>query len=208
MKIKILALPRTGSTYLLNTLRQNFKDYKYYTEPNSMSENTDRFYNFLDYVKKTYDFVYQTKPEDVLSDKVIVKTMHYHKPLDEELWGKDWYTIKLMRRNEFQQTLSLCLGLKSSNFVEPDDKTFRIEEEEFKSGFKFIQEKANKLKEIKADMTVYYEDLTFEPVTDLQNLGFEVKEKNYQKWNKMSDKRKTCENYEEVLKIYETLKNE
>ena len=176
MKINILSLPRSGSTYLYDIFRKAYPDYTHYFEPlrkNHLGSSKEET------IRKSLDDigVSISKSVDFNQDNIITKNMITHEN-NGIPYGDDWYTIKLIRNNSFDQTLSLIIALRNGNFFIDEKETFEIDEKYFVDVFNnYIKPYKEDLKEASADLTVYYEDLSYLPNKDLCKLGFPCKHK-------------------------------
>lgn len=194
MRINILSHPRSGSTYLYDIMTKAMPDHFGYFEPNRIFKNDpeiEQNYNTSTF-RKDY-------PVNWNNNNIITKNhLHHQQP------PGNWYTIKIIRKDIFQSALSLSLGLISKNFVFIDDNVYHILPDKFIENLKFIYLQAKNLNNHKSDLLVYYEDLTFDPITDLNNLGFHTTH-NITPISKMVDKKKTVQNYNELREIYEKI---
>lgn len=191
MKINIVSHPRSGSTYLYDIISQAMPDHLAYFEPNRISKKD---------ISMGKSMFRDDSPVDWSKDNIITKNHIYH----EQPPGK-WYTIKIIRKDIFQSALSLSLGMVTKNFLNQDSSRHYIDPNQFVDYLKFIHEQAYDLNRYHTDVSVYYEDLTFDPNTDLRSIGFTFSVGNIKPIKKMVDKTKTIENYEELREIYEKI---
>lgn len=196
MRINILTNSRSGSNYLFHVFRNNFPDYEYALEPNSdrIAKEISEYPWHLKFLKE------HNIPKievDWSSDNIITKNMIF-----QQQPPGDWYTIRLIRKNLFEQTLSATLAVTSKNFLSRTNEVYEIEVDRFVRYAKYLKEQNEILENTSSDDKIYYEELTFDPKTDLERLGFELNNK-ITPIPKLTDKKQTIINYDELRYIFD-----
>ena len=161
MNTLILSVPRSGSTYLY-TILYPLHDCVY-SEPFRKVTDPTQFVNTLP------------------ADNVLIKS-HYRqlrwlgRPTHDRFMGRDWNIIMLLRRNVFAMTISRAMAIHTGeykDFTYGQDDIFTL------NIYDVIALHADSLRFI-ADLVdaclptptvLYYEDLTFDPVTDCTTMG-------------------------------------
>lgn len=187
MKIQIIALPRSGSSYLRSMLdfqMSNNKDYFSISEPFNSSKNH----------KLTNDnILYCIKNKK----NVLVKNMIF------ELFDNNLifdYVICLSRKNLFEATLSRVIALTTNNWDKNHSNELRITINflEFKKFLDETLEWNNKILNTKCDKLVFYEDLTFNSEVDIKIFEGRVEHKHYYQTSLLYDKQAIITNYLEL----------
>lgn len=196
MRINILTNSRSGSNYLFHVFRNNFPDYEYALEPNCdrIAKEISEYPWHLKFLKE------HNIPKievDWSSDNIITKNMIF-----QEQPPGDWYVIKLIRKNLFEQTLSITHAITSKDFLNPKDERYHLDENVFMNFARYHKEQNELLEQAECDDKIYYEELTFDPKTDLERLGFELNNK-ITPIPKLKDKKQTIINYDELKYIFD-----
>lgn len=192
MRINILSHPRSGSNYLYDIFTQAYPNHHCYFEPNRISKDDVVLQNNISKSNLRQDGFTGWGHNDI-----ITKNHVYH----EQPPGS-WTTIKIIRKDLFEASLSFALGLTSKNFVLNNNIKYEVKEEIYDWALDFIFNQQRKMKDIISDYTIYYEDLTFNPNLDLEQLGFKT-DKVIEPISKMADKESTILNYNELRNRYE-----
>ena len=179
MKIRIVSIPRSGSSYLgsvlINTL---FSDHTYMNEPFMSVTDAD-----LETVKDSWK---EKIAEIAATDDIIVKVhMHHLEQLEklellEEFKDIEFDKTFFISRDDIAEAaISLTLsGITGSWYEDTHEETsVEIDEERLIGNLNFIKLHTDRMKENIYDLTVdkiiSYEELTFERLEDIVLLGFE-----------------------------------
>lgn len=173
MKIQIISIPRSGSSYLIKLIS---KKLELSANTYSISEifNPLKNYNFENVLEniKNYNSVITKNHVNHLS--AIQKTMP-----DKFFQFKNvnWFTIVLLRKDIFENTISRCISYITgewNNYSYTDNNCFYIDVDYFISN---LNETINywhivdqNTLEIEYNKIVYYEDLTFNANIDFKHL--------------------------------------
>jgi hypothetical protein len=178
MKIQIISMSRTGSTYLFHLFRKYLPvDYLLLSEP------------FGDIKMKTYNKKYVNKIiKHASKHKNIILKSHINQfyniqdqqQIDFFLNSNDWYSILLLRKDLFRCCLSHVVAHSIRNFGDKlyEETVLTIDQEMFNN---FLNSKLFNLERMaeyktknKSSVLFYYEDFTFNEKEDLSkfNLDF------------------------------------
>lgn len=187
MKIQIIALPRSGSSYLRSMLdfqMSNNEDYFSISEPFNSSKNH----------KLTNDeILYCIKNKK----NVLVKNMIFEL-FDNNLMFD--YVICLSRKNLFEATLSRVIALTTNKWDESysDELQITINFLEFKKFLDETLEWNEKILDTKCDKLIFYEDLVFNSVVDIKLFDCILEHKNEYNTSLLYNKQKIITNYLEL----------
>jgi len=203
MKIQILSMPRTGSSYLKTML--NFQMTKYVNYFTISEPFNDSKQSLIKYQNRN-TIINSIKS----SDNALVKS-HIHELINiqhtdvfKEYSAIDWYTICLLRRNIFTLTLSRVIAISTGVW---DNQNFKnlimhIDFEIFKN---YLIQTLNWIRFIKLNSfnfifhkVVFYEDLLFKSESDLNNIGIPVTHTTYYAPSRLYLKRDIISNYNEL----------
>jgi hypothetical protein len=179
MKILIVSIPRSGSSYLgsvlVNTL---FSDHTYMNEPFMAVADDDIETVKDDWAEKIADIA--------AAENTIVKVHMHHLEQMEKIELLDEFkaiefdkTFFISRDDIAEAALSLTLsGITGSWYEDTHEETsVEIDEERLIGDFNFIKYHTDRMKtnvyDIEADKIISYEDLTFDRLEDIVLLGFE-----------------------------------
>jgi hypothetical protein len=179
MKIRIVSIPRSGSSYLSSVLTNTlFSDHKYLNEPFMSVADED-----LETVKEEWT---DKIAEIAASEDIIVKVhMHHLEQMEKLELLEDFKSIEfdktffISRDDIAEAALSLTLsGITGSWYEDTHEETsVEIDEERLIGNFNFIKFHTDNMKknvyDIEADKVISYEDLTFDRLEDIVLLGFE-----------------------------------
>lgn len=162
MKLLILSIPRTGSSYLIDALNPYFK--KRLSEPFRKTPNAESIIHLAE-----------------TSKHILVKTHYYQLPKDKQLRDKflniNWKTVVLLRRDIFKCSTSFALAMHLNEFRDysyNNSSKFIIDEDHYLKCLTQIVRWKDELAEYASKLSnsqiIYYEDLTFVPSIDASNL--------------------------------------
>lgn len=206
MRIKILSVPRSGSTYLYHVLTQAFPDHICCMEQRPENNLNNGYIDKIEQItakslSKLYDIKsFRLDNVDWQSENIIAK-LHIHQPQH----GDNWHTIKLMRKDEFKQILSFAIAIQTLNFIDYRQKEMAVSHSAFKFAYSLVSKQISKIKTAKCDKQIYYEDLSFDPYTDLKLLGFNTNVETITTIKKNPDHKKIVKNYSELEELYKHL---
>lgn len=201
MRIEIISMPRTGSTYLYSIIKKHV--------PNCYGAAEPFYFDSLQ--ECSPDFAIQWKLKKLISNvrkfsNAVLKThMHQREQIvsnNAEYENLQWTKILLLRRNIFEAVLSFTIANHINDYSNPDvDRPITIHETAFLSKLEkvldmwklFVQYKnQNKYHHI-----VYFEDLTFDPAIDLQKFNISVGP-THNEYIKRQDKNTIVKNYDDL----------
>lgn len=179
MKIRIVSIPRSGSSYLGSVLTNTlFSDHTYMNEPFMSVADAD-----LETVKDDWT---AKIAEIATAEDVIVKVhMHHLEQMEKLDLLEDFKSIEfdktifISRDDIAEAALSLTLsGITGSWYEDTHEETsVEIDEERLIGNLNFIKFHTDNMKENIYDLTVdkiiSYEELTFDRLEDIVLLGFE-----------------------------------
>lgn len=179
MKIRIVSIPRSGSSYLGSVLANTlFSDHTYMNEPFMSVADAD-----LETVKDEWA---EKIAEIAAAEDIIVKVhMHHLEQMEKLELLEDFKSIEfdktffISRDDIAEAALSLTLsGITGSWYEDTHEETsVEIDEERLIGNFNFIKFHTDNMKENIYDLTVdkivSYEELTFDRLEDIVLLGFE-----------------------------------
>ncbi len=189
MKIQIISLPRSGSSYLRSMIDAQLNDLDNYfsiSEPFNHSKN------------------HKLKPNEIIdkiknNKNVLVKTMIFEKR-NEDFNSLFDYTICLTRRNLFEATLSRMIALETKNWDNPHDEKTKVSFD-FEYYKIFLNETKfwnKQLLKFSNCNLLYYEDLSFDSLIDINKLSIPIEHKNNYKTCLLYCKKDIVLNYEEL----------
>lgn len=187
MKIQIIALPRSGSSYLRSMLdfqMSNNEDYFSISEPFNSSKNH----------KLTNDeILYCIKNKK----NVLVKNMIFEL-FDTNLMFD--YVICLSRKSLFEATLSRVIALTTNKWDESysDELKITINFLQFKKFLDETIEWNEKILDTKCNKLIFYEDLAFNSAVDIELFDGIVEHKNEYNTSLLYNKQKIITNYLEL----------
>ena len=200
MKINIISLPRTGSSYLIKCLvYHTIKSDKFF----SVSEPFNRAKNF--------SYTFEMLEEKVQNSSfVIIKTQIfelYENNFEIETWTNMFsYIITLVRKNIFEASLSRFISTKFGHWDKRDlTQTLYVEWEEFVNFVNQTLLWSEKVIATRSDKLIFYEDLSFKSNNDI--LLFKLPTKylqrldQYYKSEPYLKKEKVILNYKEIKDI-------
>lgn len=175
MKIQIVSLPRTGSSYLRQMLNYKLHSDMYNYDVDENEPFNDENYHQLGKEKEYYAL---GKIHKILSNNnVVVKNHYYHlyrlykdfPKLYEKYNKNNFINYCLLRKNFFESCLSTAIASKTNSWSTPyaydNNLNLEIPFSEFEEELKIYKNywllvAENRLK-IEYKKIVYYEDLTF-----------------------------------------------
>jgi len=189
MKIQIISLPRSGSSYLRSMIDcqlNNVDDYFTISEPFNLSKK---------HKLTQSEILYQIKNKK----NVLVKNIIFELE-NVDLNNLFDYIICLTRKDIFEATLSRVIALKTNKWDEPQDSNLKLTINflEFKN---FLDETVRwnkKILNIKSNKLVFYEDLTFDSLNDLSLFDNLISHKKSYQTVLLYDKQKLVANYSEL----------
>lgn len=187
MKIQIIALPRSGSSYLRSMLdfqMSNNEDYFSISEPFNSSKNH----------KLTNDEILHCIKN---KKNVLVKNMIFEL-FDTTLMFD--YVICLSRKNLFEATLSRVIALTTNKWDESysDELKITINFLQFKKFLDETIEWNEKILDTKCNKLIFYEDLAFNSAVDIELFDGIVEHKNEYNTSLLYNKQKIITNYLEL----------
>jgi hypothetical protein len=202
MKIQILSLPRTGSTYLfhmLNLQLTDCEDFYSISEPFNVNKK-----NFKKSVKNIL------KNKNVLVKSHVYELIYIKESLlFRKYCSVDWHTICLLRKNVFEMTLSRAIALIVKNWdnLYCDGLKLKINPLIFK---KQLLESLYWLRLIKYNSfnvknIIYYEELTFDSSQDMKRLNLPIEHTIFYKSKKFHDNKQIVSNYNDLYLMTEKL---
>ncbi len=201
MKIQIISLPRSGSSYLRSMIDFHISNDNYF----SISEPFNKEKKFI-----INEVLHKLKTHDV----VLVKN-HLNQLLDLEKKYFDkfkeipWTTFFLMRKNLFNMTISRCISLISGIWDIHDGEltqTLHIDKDFFLYNFewtlKYTYLLYNNCLSINYKKMIFYEDLFFDNFLDLKTLNLESYYKGQEIITKKNIKKElVVDNLQELLDL-------
>jgi len=189
MKIQIIALPRSGSAYLRGMIDcqiSNNDDYFTISEPFNVSKNH----------KLNKDEIIHNIKE---KKNVLVKNMIFELE-DVDLSNLFDYVICLTRKDMFEATLSREIALKTNKWDQLHDNNLKLTIDflEFKILLDETVSWNKKLLNIKSNKLIYYEDLSFNSLSDLHLFDDLLTHKTPFETVLLYDKQKLVTNYFEL----------
>lgn len=203
MKIQILSLPRTGSSYLrsmLNSQMRNYNNFYTISEPFNHSKNNIKSYKNKNKIIKNIN-----KSNYILVKSHIYQLFDIDKLLLEKYCSVDWFTICLLRKNIFEMTLSRAIALKTNvwNNQKHNNLKINIDSGFFKNclqdSVKWIQIMKQNHFNFNYNKIIYYEDLNFNSLDDLKILNISLPHVKLYESKKRYSKKKVVLNYNELF---------
>lgn len=206
MKISLWSLPRTGSTYVYQSLNR-------FINPNLPSDPILNEYFNYENNSPNIDFFFNLLNQ---KEKWVVKSQITHDvPLIvyEYLNKNNDYSLLLLRKNWFDMIASSCLAELTSEWVNGLTSVYIGKKDTV--SFEFFQQRFDyfwwklvyNYKNIKLNKLIFYEDLSFWPRKDFFILGLinDINDCDPLKISvkKQKDKLETILNYKELYNWYE-----
>lgn len=187
MKIQIIALPRSGSSYLRSMLdfqMSDTEDYFSISEPfNPSKKHTLTHDEIIYFIKNKKNVLIKNTVFEAVDSSIVFD-----------------YVICLSRKNLFEATLSRVLALKTNKWDEAhsSDLQLTVNFLDFK---KFLDETIawhKKILNTKCDKLIFYEDLEFNSEVDIKLVDNIVEHKHGYQTSVLYDKQKVITNYLEL----------
>lgn len=201
MKVQIIALPRSGSSYLRSMLDLQMNDLdNYFTISEPFNESKGHILT----------------PNEIINlikanKNVLVKTMIFEKTTNEFNKLFD-YTICLSRKNLFEATLSRIISLTTNKWHEEHDTDLQLSFD-FSYFKQFLDETVywdNELLNKHCHARIFYEDLSFKSYCDLKKINLLITHKTNYNTTLLYSKNKIVTNYSELqnesMKYLKTIK--
>lgn len=211
MKINILSLPRTGSSYLYVTVIQNLfeiNNVNEYLIPEPFATDVVNPHLYKKHIKGfTATANAATKNH---SDQLQFLKNNFS-DLYKQFVAIDWFTVCILRRNLFESALSQTISIKTNQFDSYDYEgklrmvvpieQFSTRIDEYFFWWTMI---ANNEFNLDYKKVVYYEDLTFNSLEDFKMLDICKPAENRPLiiTQKSPEKKDIIENYDELREYY------
>jgi len=218
MNICIISTPRSGSTYFAALLKQSPTVIQYVHEPfnpeylsHNYTKECEEQLNIIKSISNQNNVLIKDNesirisslyPNDIKLKNIIKEY--------EILLKNNFYLIKLVRNNLFEQTLSVCIAVSNNIWIRHPSTIYSdkisIDIEYFKNTYFEFERKQKLLDEYSnCNEIVYYEDITGDSKLDWNLIKGIVPPADYIPIESIRniDKQIIVENYEEILKIYE-----
>lgn len=212
MKILVLSVPRSGSSYLCSVLTNTvFSNYVYLNEPFMAVDD-----NNLQNIKSDW----QNKIHQIEQDNNIIVKVHLHhlEQMDKIDLLEDFKNVQfdkvyaIFRQDTFESALSLTISGITGSWYKDDHNQTQIEipEDVFLNNVDFIKEHTDNLIQNKFDfdieLLIEYSQLSFDRLQDLKLLGYTYDDNVLELLSpgKFRDKSALVKNYNQLKVLYDS----